>query len=223
MEENIITIEDIFRTLKRRWVLIVITTLITTIVAAALSLFVIKPTYEASTKVFIGKEEGVDQKYSQSDVLMYQKLIKTYSEAIKTIDFVEGALENVDTSLDSAQVLEKLNVNSIQDTQILKISFQGRDGEEAKNIVEAVTKEFIKVAKTLVVNGNIKIVETVETPTTPVSPNKVRNTAIGFILGLVIGIGIAFMLEIFDNTYKSKDELERELDIPVIGMIPFME
>lgn len=223
MEENIITIEDIFKTLKRRWVLIVVTILITTIVAAGLSLFVIKPTYEASTKVFIGKEEGTDQKYSQSDVIMYQKLIKTYSEAIKTIDLVEVALKNVDTSLDAAQVLEKLNVNSIQDTQILQISFQGRDGEEAKNIVEAVTKEFIKVSKTLVVNGNIKVVETVETPTIPVSPNKVRNTAIGFILGLVIGIGLAFMLEIFDNTYKGKDELERELKIPVIGAIPFME
>lgn len=223
MEENIITIEDIFRTLKRRWVLIVVTTLITTIIAAALSLFVIKPTYEASTKVFIGKEEGADQKYSQSDVIMYQKLIKTYSETIKTIDLVEAALKNVDTSLDSSKVLEKLNVNSIQDTQILQISFQGRDGEEAKNIVEAVTKEFINVAKTLVVNGNIKIVETVEIPTTAVSPNKVRNTAIGFILGLVIGIGLAFILEIFDNTYKGKDELERELKIPVIGAIPFME
>ena len=223
MEENIITIEDIFKILKRRWALIVVVTLITTIVAAALSLFIIKPTYEASTKVFIGKEEGADQKYSQNDVLMYQKLIKTYSEAIKTIDLVEGAIKNVDASLDAAQVLEKLNVNSIQDTQILKISFQGRDGEEVKNIVEAVTKEFMNLAKTLVVNGNIKVVETVETPTIPISPNKVRNTAIGFILGLVIGIGLAFILEVFDNTYKSKDELERELKIPVIGAIPFVE
>ena len=46
------------------------------------------------------------------------------------------------------------------------------------------------------------------------------NIAIAFLLGLMIGVGLAFLLEFLDNTFKNKDQLERELEIPVIGTIP---
>ena len=63
--------------------------------------FVINPQYEASTKVFIGKDESGDQSYSQNDVLIYQKLIKTYSEAIKTKDLISrGLKEGIDSKGD---------------------------------------------------------------------------------------------------------------------------
>ena len=48
-----------------------------TIISALVSFLLIKPQYEASTKVFIGKDDGEGQGYSQNDILMYQKLMKT--------------------------------------------------------------------------------------------------------------------------------------------------
>lgn len=79
MEEQVIRLDELFEALKKRWLMIVTITLIATIISAALSFFVIKPKYEATTKVFIGKDEGDNQAYNQNDVLMYQKLMKTYS------------------------------------------------------------------------------------------------------------------------------------------------
>ena len=46
------------------------------------------------------------------------------------------------------------------------------------------------------------------------------NIVIAFLLGLMVSVGIVFLLEYLDNTYKNKDQLERDLDIPVIGIIP---
>ena len=43
------------------------------------------------------------------------------------------------------------------------------------------------------------------------------NIAIALLLGLIVSIGLAFLLEFLDNTFKTKEQLERELDIPVIG------
>lgn len=220
MEEQEIRLDELFEALKKRWLMIATITLVATLIAAAVSFFVIKPEYEASTKVFIGKDEGENQAYSQNDVLMYQKLMKTYSEAIKTKDLINRSLDNVDIDITAENVLANLTVTSVTDTQILKIQYKSKSPQEAKAIIEEVTDEFIKTSKDLVPNGNIQIIEKVQLPEKPISPNKKMNIAIAFLLGLMVSVGLTFLLEFLDNTFKTKDQLERQLDIPVIGVIP---
>lgn len=220
MEEQVISISEILDSLKKRWKLIVVITLGATLLSGIVSFFLLKPQYEAATKVFIGKEEGAEQGYNQSDVIMYQQLMKTYSEAIKTKDLVKRSIEKVDTDLKVSEVLEGLTVTNVASTQILEIKFKGGNPEEARDIVAAVTEEFINTSKTLVPNGNVKVIEQVVIPENPVSPNKTMNISIAFILGLMVGVGIAFLLEFMDNTIKSKEQLEREFQLPVLGAIP---
>ena len=220
LEEQVIRLDELFEALKKRWLMIISITLVATIVSAALSFFVIKPQYEASTKVFIGKDESENQSYSQNDVLMYQKLMKTYSEAIKTKDLISRGLKGTSINIEPKDVLSNLTVVTVADTQILQIKYKSKNPQEAKAIIEGISDEFIKTSKELVPNGNIKVIEAVELPENAVSPNKKMNIAIAFLLGLMIGVGLAFLLEFLDNTFKNKDQLEREFEIPVIGSIP---
>ncbi|MDV4150299.1 Wzz/FepE/Etk N-terminal domain-containing protein [Clostridium sp. AL.422] len=220
MEEQVIRLDELFEALKKRWLMIVSITLIATIASAVFSFFIIKPQYEASTKVFIGKDESDNQSYSQNDVLMYQKLMKTYSEAIKTKDLISRGLKGTSLDLEPSNVLNNLTVVTVADTQILQIKYKSKNPEEVKTVIDKVSDEFIKTSKELVPNGNIKIIEAVELPDKPVSPNKKMNIAIAFLLGLMVGVGLAFLLEFLDNTFKNKEQLEREFEIPVIGLIP---
>ena len=215
-----ISISEILDSLKKRWKMIVVITLCATLLSGVVSFFVLKPQYEATTKVFIGKEEGAEQGYNQSDVIMYKQLMKTYLETVKTKDLIGRALEDVKTELEVKEVLAGLTVTNVTDTQILEIKFKGKNPEEARDIVAAVTGEFINTSKTLVANGNVRVIEEVVVPENPVSPNKKMNIAIAFILGLMVSVGLCFLLEFMDNTFKSKEQLEREIDIPVLGTIP---
>lgn len=223
MEEEVISFGEILEVLKRRWKMILILTLIATLVSGLVSFFLISSKYEASTKLFIGKEEGSDQGYNQNDVSMYQKLMKTYSEAIKTRDLVGKAIKATNSNLTENEILERLTVTTVADTQILQIKVNSEDPKEAANIVQAITKEFISTSKVLVPNGNIRIIEAVKVPENPVSPNKKLNIAIAFLLGLMFSVGLSFLLEFLDNTYKNKEQLEKDLEIPVIGAIPNIE
>lgn len=225
MNEEVIRIEDIVYALKKRWIMILSVTLVFTLAAAGLSFFVIKPKYEAKVKVFIGKEEtkGTNSDYDNNDIAMYQKLMKTYAEVIKTKDAVKDALEDIDQS--SAQnnvnrVLAGLTVSPGADTQIMEVKYTTTDKAEILPVLNSVTKEFINNSAELIPNGNVQIIEKAEIPDSPVSPNKVLNTIIGFMLGLMISIGITFLLEYMDNTVRNKDDLEKLLDIPVIGNVP---
>ena len=220
MEEQVISISEIFEALKKRWILIVSITLVATLISGILSFFVIKPTYEASTKVFVGKEESSLEGYNTNDIQMYQKLLQTYAETIKTNEVVQAAINNTNADLSVKDVKDSLTVTPIADTQILQIKYKNNDPEVARSIIENITNEFVILSKELVPNGNVRVIEAVQLPEDPVAPNKKMNIAIAFLLGLMVSVGLVFLLEYLDNTFKTKENLERELNIPVLGLIP---
>lgn len=220
MEEQVISLSEIFEALKKRWIMIVAITVVATLISGVLSFFVIDPVYETSTKLFIGKEESDEAAYNTNDIQMYQKLLKTYAETIKTKDLVDRAINSKGYDLEVGSIVDSLTVVAVADTQILQIKYKSKNPEEAVRILKDVTQEFITTSKELVPNGNVKIIEEVEFPENPISPNKKMNVIIAFLLSLIVGVGLVFLIEYLDNTYKSKEQLEKELDIPVLGTIP---
>lgn len=222
MEEEIIRIEDILEILRKRWKMIICITSIAVVFTTIVSFFVITPKYQASTKVFIGKENttNIEQGYNNNDVQMYQKLLKTYSEVIQTNDLVDRAVTKLGVDIEAEDILKNLTATPRADTQILEIQYTDKDNIFAKNLVESLTKEFIESSKELIPNGNVKIIETVKVPEEPISPNKKMNIAISFLLGLMVSAGFSFLIEFMDNTFKTKEQLEDVLGIPVLGAIP---
>jgi capsular polysaccharide biosynthesis protein len=220
LEENIISLKEIFEILKKRWKLILTFTLSSTLVASIALFLLISPEYESSTKVFIGKEQKQQEVYNISDIQMYQKLLKTYSEVIKTEDLITKAIDIAGLDIKSKEALNNLTVVSVVDTQILDIKYKSKSPEEAVKLVSALKDEFVKLSAELVPNGNIQVLEEARFPMKSVSPNKKMGLAIAIILGLMVGLGVIFLIEFLDNTYKSKDILEKELNIPVLGTIP---
>ena len=69
--------------------------------------------------------------------------------------------------------------------------------------------------------SNIQIVDSARPPLYPYKPRVAFNLLVGIIIGLVGGIGTAFIFEYFDNTIKNPDELSDRFQIPVLGLIPF--
>lgn len=222
VDEKEIDLSELFESIVKRWKMIVCVTLLCTIVSAVFSFFVITPKYQASTKLFIGKEstEAKEQSYNANDVTMYQKLLKTYAQMIQTKDLVDKSIKDKNLNLESDKVLKSLEVTPSEDTQVLEIKYTDTDRYTAKNLVESVTDEFIKESQELIPNGKVQVIESVKLPEKPVSPNKAKNILLAAVLGLVLGVGIAVFLEYTDNTFKTKEELEKTLGLPVIGVIP---
>ncbi|WP_288479581.1 YveK family protein [uncultured Clostridium sp.] len=224
MNEENINISEIFQVLKRKYKLIVAIVIGFVAVAGVLSFFVITPKYEAKVKLFIGKEESKDNLgYNSSEIQMYQKLLTTYAEIIKTEDLVQGAVTkaNIDLGkMEAKDVLSSLVVTPRSDTQILEIGYKDSNPQRAVDIVNSITNNFISKSKKLITNGNVQIIEKAKVPENPVSPNKKLNILISLVLGLMVGVGIVLLLEFMDNTFKSKEDLEKVLDLPVIGAIP---
>lgn len=99
-----------------------------------------------------------------------------------------------------------------------------REVESNQQMYEALLK---KLKETSIIEEvrpfNISIIDRAEVPKYPVRPRKLLNILLSIIVGLFGGIGIAFFLEYLDNTFKTPDDVEEKLSVPLLGVIPFVK
>lgn len=219
-------LKEYLHILKKRWLLIISVTLTCVFVSAVVSFFLIKPTYQASISVVIGSnkdESSTNPNQTYNDVMMYQKLVKTYSEFVKTRSVAEDAIEKLNLDKTPAALLDMVSVAPKGDTEFLTITVKSKDAYEARDIANQVAKSLKEITKDIKKVDNVQLVDDALLPSGPVSPKPLLNIAIALILGLFVSVGIVFLIEYLDNTVKDTDELEKLLEVPVLGAIPMME
>lgn len=220
MEE--IDLKDIFRMLIKRWYIVLISVIVCSAAAAIISLFVLKPVYQSNTTLYIGKNvDGEKTDLAYNDVLLGSQLVKDYREIVKSRLVARQVLDELklnDITVDD--LTAKLSVDLKNDTRVIQISASDNNPEMASNIANKVAEVFITKVVDIMKVENVKVIDKAEVPENPVKPNKKMNVAVGFLLGLMLGFGVIFLIEYFDNTIKTTDDIKKYLDLPVIGTIP---
>jgi capsular exopolysaccharide synthesis family protein len=69
-------------------------------------------------------------------------------------------------------------------------------------------------------NGNVEVAQAASVPTGPSSPKTSRNTVLGGVLGLLLGFGLAFLLERLDRRIREPKDLEAVYGLPLLGVVP---
>ena len=151
---------------------------------------------------------------------MYQQLMQTYVELASTNNLIESALESINLDKDVEDVLENLSVVQKENTQILEISYKSIDSKESFDVVNAITNEFIKVSRDIIPNVNIEIIDDAQIAKEPLTNNLLRNLVVAFIGGCVLSVSLVLLMDFFNNTFNSKEDVERNLGLPIIGVIP---
>lgn len=220
MEETI-SLQDIFQTLKKRLGMIAGITIAAIVIAAIISFYVITPMYQATTQILVNQQSSQSQQVTTSEIQTNLQLINTYSEIIKSPAILDIVNAELDLELTASQLASKITVSNANNSQILAVSVQDENHAVATDIVNTIATVFQKGITTLMNVDNVNILSPAmhsENPS-PVSPNKVLNMAIAAVLGLMIGVGLAFLLEYLDTTIKSEKDVEDLLELPVIGLV----
>lgn len=220
-QEMSLDLREIFAIIRKRIWLIVIVTFITTCGSGIISFFLINPTYEAKTTIIIGKAPGgQDQEVQYNDVLMYEKLTKTYAEIAKSRLVAEKAVSKLGQDIKAEELMKKITVTPQTNTQIMEVKAKDKNPENAMKMANALSEVFIDEAMRIYPTGEVQIMDRAVLPEFPVSPNKKLNIAIGFVIGVMVSLGIIFIIEYMDNTIKTEEDIEKYLGLPVIGIIP---
>lgn len=216
---------------KRRW--IVALALLACLVGAGVATALSVPVYEARTKLFVGQRQIASNEIAQGYQLsqLSQQLLKSYAAIIKTRPIAERAVEKDNLPLSPTALQGGLRADPIIDTQLLELSYQSTDAALSQRIVNAVASAFVNEVERIETprqqNADpavkVAVVEPALRPGSPVRPQPARNMALAFVLGSMLGVGLAFLAEYLDTSIKDREEIERIAGVPVLATIPRIE
>lgn len=221
MQYDEMTLEDIFKALKKRWLLILSVTLMFLIGGSVFVLFFGPvPQYQSSTTVLVDYRASETEALTQNDINLSQKLVQTYTEIIKSLTILNPVIEEMDLSLTPNELLKKIAVSQVNETEIIKISVTDEDPILARDIANTLAETFSEEISHIMKVDSTSILDEAVLPTTPLAQNKVTKIAIAGILGMMVSVGLVFLFEYLDRSIKTADETEHLLGVPVLGVIP---
>lgn len=200
-----------------------------TLIAAALSsivtFFILTPIYQASTQILVNQAQS-DQPYVDiNQVRSNIELVNTYNVIIKSPTILEKVIEELSLERSYDELNQQVDVSSAQNSQVIEIAVQDPDPSKAADIANTIATVFQNEIVEIMNVDNVSILSVAEVSDnpSPVKPNPTLNIAIAIVIGLMIGVGLAFLLEYFDNTIKTEHDIEKYLGLPVLGTIPTIE
>lgn len=220
MEETI-SLKELLQTLRKRLSLIAVITITAVLVSGIVSFFYLTPIYQASTQLLVNQTKSEQTVYSTSEVQTNLQLINTYNVIIKSPAILDLVIKELDLNMTAAQLNGKITVGSEKDSQVVNIAVQDPSAENAAQIANSVANVFQEEIVKIMSVDNVSILAkaTVSDNQAPIKPNPKLNIAIALVVGLMAGVGLAFLLEYFDNTIKTEQDIERILELPLLGVI----
>lgn len=100
-----------------------------------------------------------------------------------------------------------------------------REVEAAREILDRIKQqqESAQISQAILRESEFKVIQPAQIPLSPIRPDNRRLLVMGIILGLIVGGGIVFLVELMDNSYRKVNDVEKHLDLPVIGVVPIIE
>ncbi|KRD84520.1 capsular biosynthesis protein [Bacillus sp. Root147] len=221
MEETI-SLRELFAVLRKRLWLIVLITIIAATVSAVISFFVLTPVYESKTQILVNQAKSDEQLlYNTQAVQTNVQLINTYNDIIKSPAILDKVIKELKLNGSAASLSGQIQVTSAQNSQVAQIVVQDTSAKGATDIANTTASVFQKEVPKLMNVDNVKVLSkaTLGENASPVKPQPLFNIAIAIVVGLMVGVGLSFLLEYLDNTVKTEQDIENLLELPVMGVV----
>lgn len=191
-------------------------------IALALSIFVIKPTYTSTTKIYVVNQKDNSGRITTQDLQAGDYLVKDYREIITSKDVLSRVVEETGLDMGPEGLLSKISVSVPTNTRIIAISVRDMVPSEAARLANAVREIGAEKIKQITKVEEVTTVEDAEEPTAPSSPNIKRNTILGGLVGGFLATVLVLVRELLDDRVKRPEDVEETLGLPLLGVVPEM-
>lgn len=221
-EYETIDLRELFLLVKKNILMILAVTIASAVVGFLISAFLLSPQYEASATLIVNSREDqtAQTTITNDQITSATKLVDTYSVILTSDTVLDKAIADLELTLDYEELLDKVTVESVNGTQVMKISVQDEDPVLAQRIVANIVEQAPEIIIQTVKAGSVEVISQAKTAEEPVSPKKVMNTAIAGILGLVLALGFVLLRNVMNNKFMTDDDIRKKLGLTVLGVIP---
>lgn len=213
--------------LRKNWVLVVIMTILGLGAGAGVSLLA-TPEYESRTQLYVSvhSSSGTTGELVQGATYSNQ-IINSYVAVIKTGLVLDPVVEELQLDMTGAELASYVSASSPGESALINLSATSPSPEQSALIASAVGENFKEVVRTQLeperANGvspvSLTTTQNALVPVEPVSPRVMINLALGLLVGLALGYGIALLRAVMDRRIYSAHDVEQITDKPLLGRI----
>ena len=222
-EELTIDLAELFSVLWSKIYLIILVGLIAALAAFAGTKIFITPEYTSSTSMYMLTRSQSGGTITSSDLQTGTQLTQDYMEMVKSRSVLEQVISVLNLDMSTQELSSSVTTENKTNTRILTISVSNEDPELVQEIANTLRETVsVKIREIMEIDA-VNTIEEANLPSAPSSPNVMRNTMLGGILGVLITAGILVIIFLFDDTIKTPDDGEHYLGLNVLTSIPGTE
>lgn len=214
---------DVLQLLKKLWskkFLIIFVTLFLGTLSLLGSIFILKPSYTATTRIYVVNQSG-DSNLNQ-DLQAGSYLVNDYKEIINSPEVLSDVITDAKSNLSTQQLSKMVSVSIPTDTRLIAISVENQDPQEAAKLANSIRKVSSEKIKTVTKVQDVTTLEEAEVPDKPSSPNIKRNAVLGALVGAFLAVVGVLLGEILDDRVRRAEDVEEVLGLTLLGIVPDM-
>lgn len=220
-------LRDYLRILRRRWPIILLS-LVATVGAAAVYTARATPLYESTAQLFISTSTSSTSSDVYQGSLASTQRVASYADLVTGKELANRVISTRGLQTDATTLSKKVKAEAVPETVLLNISVSDPSPEVAKSLTEVYANQLSELVAELETppNGSAPllkatVVDPASLPTSPVSPNPVRNVGLALVLGLLLGFGLAVLREVLDTSVKTATDVEEAAQTSVMAGISY--
>lgn len=222
-DEVEIDLREVFMVLLSHTFIIILGGLLAALIGFSVSQFLISPTYESTTKIYIlNKQDNATVTYS--DVQLGTQLTKDYKELVQSRYVLEQVIQKLELGdLTYETLLKKVDVTTPTDTRILAITVVDTNPMLAMEIANEIRETAAVHIKNVMDIQAVNIVETANLPIQKAGPSVMKWTLIGGLLGIIFLSGFYLIRFFLNDTIRTSDDIEKYLGLSTLAIIPLVD
>ena len=223
----VVDLLHILRALWHRFWVIILSAVLAATAGLCLSAFVIDKKYSSSVMLYVNNSSislGSDFSISTSQLTAAQGLAKTYTIILKNRTTLQMVLDEVgadtDTSYSYSDLNEMVEAASVDETEILKVTVTAKSAKDAQVLAQCIAKVLPKRISQVIDGATMEIVDDAYLNTSPISPNLLKFTIVGGVLGLVVAVIVLVIIALMDDTSHDEEFIQKNFNFPILAKIP---
>lgn len=223
-----VNLEIVLKIIRQNAVSIFLFAVITGLLMALVTFFLLTPKYEAETQILVSQPESggiIDNQNVETSL----QLINTYRDIILNPIVLGEVSDNLVDSqgieLTTRELSKMITVSNEDQSQVITVSVVAESIDEAAMIADEIASVFQQEVSEIMNVNNVSILASafMDADTEQVSPKPIINITVGVVIGLMLGLGLAFTRAFFDKSVRNEEDVDKHLSIPVIGSIDKFE
>ncbi|MEW1954948.1 polysaccharide biosynthesis tyrosine autokinase [Terrabacter sp. NPDC080008] len=219
-------LQDYLNVIRKRWMIIAAVALVTLGLAAAYT--ALSPrAYSSSTRFFVNTTRDDTTSSLQQGNTFTQARVKTYAQVLQDPAVLQPVMKAAGVSGTTDQLAARITSSIPLDTSLIDVTVTDASPKQAQRIAAAIGDVFPQYISKIEAQSSKQspVTLSVTRPATlepsPVSPKPTRNLALGLVLGLLLGFGVALLRDVLDKSVKSQRDLEAVTDRTILGGIAY--